>query len=112
VRSSGARWPRTAKHHCTRYARHEERYRDGVGVPIASREACDAFRDEVDDIVCALTPEPFVGVGYWYEDFEQTTDAEVHGLLARAAAPSERARAGESGTIDDGPPAQRVARQC
>ena len=35
-----------------------------VGVPIAAPETCDAFRDEVDDIVCAITPEPFVAVGY------------------------------------------------
>ena len=55
-----------------------------VAVPVASREACEEFRDEVDDIVCASTPEPFMGVGRWYEDFSQTTDEEVRSLLARA----------------------------
>jgi putative phosphoribosyl transferase len=57
-----------------------------VAVPIAPPETCDAFRDIVDDIVCARTPEPFYAVGLWYEDFSQTTDEEVHELLARAAA--------------------------
>ena len=54
-----------------------------VAVPVASREACEEFRGEVDDIVCAATPEPFMGVGRWYEDFSQTTDEEVRELLAR-----------------------------
>src|SRR5437868_5908132 len=39
---------------------------------------------QVDEIFCAKTPEPFYGVGYWYEDFSQTTDEEVHALLAQA----------------------------
>jgi putative phosphoribosyl transferase len=59
-----------------------------VAVPIASPATCDALRDEVDDIVCAVTPEPFYAVGIWYHDFSQTTDGEVRELLARAA--SER----------------------
>jgi predicted phosphoribosyltransferase len=56
-----------------------------VAVPISSPETCDAFRDIVDDIVCAMTPEPFYAVGLWYDDFSQTTDEEVHDLLAEAA---------------------------
>jgi putative phosphoribosyl transferase len=55
-----------------------------VAVPIAPPETCDAFRGLVDDVVCAVTPEPFYGVGLWYEDFSQTTDEEVHELLERA----------------------------
>jgi putative phosphoribosyl transferase len=54
-----------------------------VAVPVSSPETCDAFRNLVDDIVCAVTPEPFYAVGLWYEDFSQTTDEEVHELLAR-----------------------------
>src|SRR5215211_2648350 len=56
-----------------------------VAVPTASPEACDELREEVDDVVCALTPEPFYSVGLWYEDFSQTTDEEVRDLLARSA---------------------------
>jgi putative phosphoribosyl transferase len=55
-----------------------------VGVPVAAPETCDAFREIADEIVCAETPEPFVAVGVWYEDFSQTTDSEVHELIARA----------------------------
>jgi putative phosphoribosyl transferase len=57
-----------------------------VAVPVAAEETCDAFRDVVDDVVCAITPEPFYAVGLWYEDFSQTSDEEVRQLLARAAA--------------------------
>ena len=52
-----------------------------IAVPAAAAEICEAFRHEVDEIVCAMTPEPFQGVGRWYEDFSQTTDDEVQALL-------------------------------
>jgi len=56
-----------------------------VAVPVSAVETCEAFRDIVDEIVCAATPEPFYAVGLWYEDFSETTDEEVRELLARAA---------------------------
>jgi putative phosphoribosyl transferase len=56
-----------------------------VAVPIAAPSTCEEFRDEVDETICARTPEPFYAVSLWYEDFSQTTDAEVRDLLARAA---------------------------
>jgi putative phosphoribosyl transferase len=46
------------------------------------------LRAEVDDVICAITPEPFQSVGLWYKDFSQTTDDEVRESLARAAAAS------------------------
>jgi putative phosphoribosyl transferase len=64
-----------------------QRHRPGhivVGVPVAAREACARLRREVDDIVCATTPEPFSSVGRWYDQFDQTSDDEVTELLARA----------------------------
>ncbi|HEV8660511.1 MAG TPA: phosphoribosyltransferase [Thermoanaerobaculia bacterium] len=57
-----------------------------VAVPVAARETCDDFREEVDEIICAMTPEPFRAVGLWYENFDQTTDDEVRDLLQRAEA--------------------------
>jgi putative phosphoribosyl transferase len=56
-----------------------------VAVPVSSSEACDYFRREVGETVCAETPQQFRAVGEWYEDFSQTTDVEVRNLLARAA---------------------------
>jgi putative phosphoribosyl transferase len=56
-----------------------------VAVPIGASETCAGFEREADDVICAVTPQPFHAVGLWYRDFSQTTDEEVHELLERAA---------------------------
>ena len=66
-----------------------------VAVPIASPETCEQLRGEVDEIICAVTPEPFYAVGCWYEDFSQATDEEVRDLLARSARAGEEAKTPE-----------------
>jgi putative phosphoribosyl transferase len=63
-----------------------------VAVPVAAAETCDELRDEVDEIICAVTPRPFHAVGLWYDDFSQTSDEEVRELLAQAAEPEEGSR--------------------
>jgi len=68
--------------------RQERPARIVVAVPVAAPETCQAFRHVADEIVCAATPEPFYAVGRWYDDFSQTTDQEVHELLASARAPA------------------------
>lgn len=67
-----------------------------VAVPVAAADTCDEFRGEVDEIICAETPEPFAAVGCWYEDFSQISDEEVQRLLDRAHQEHERARSGAS----------------
>jgi len=52
-----------------------------VAVPTAAPQTCEEFAVEVDEVVCAITPEPFYAVGAWYKDFSQTTDDEVRELL-------------------------------
>jgi predicted phosphoribosyltransferase len=54
-----------------------------VAVPTASRDTSEALEAEADEVACVITPEPFLAVGYWYDDFAQTTDSEVRDLLAR-----------------------------
>ena len=54
-----------------------------VAVPVAATSTCEELRGEVDETVCAETPEPFRAVGLWYEDFSQTSDEEVRDLLER-----------------------------
>jgi putative phosphoribosyl transferase len=56
-----------------------------IAVPVAAASTCEELKLEVDRIVCGLTPEPFHGVGEWYEDFSQTTDEEVRDLLDLAS---------------------------
>src|SRR5882762_2865133 len=55
-----------------------------VAVPVSAPQTCDEYRMGVDEIICAKTPEPFYGVGLWYEDFSQTTDEEVRDLHEKA----------------------------
>lgn len=57
-----------------------------VAVPIAPPQTCETLAREADAVVCAHTSEPFLAVGAWYETFDQTTDDEVHALLAQARA--------------------------
>src|ERR1051325_4126288 len=56
-----------------------------VAVPVGPPDTCKEFEDEADEVVCASAPEFFQAVGQYYEDFSQTSDEEVRGLLARAA---------------------------
>lgn len=55
-----------------------------VAVPVAAVESCELLADTGLEVVCAETPVPFRAVGLWYEEFGQTTDAEVADLLAAA----------------------------
>ncbi len=57
-----------------------------VAVPVAPPDVHLAFAQWVDEVVCVATPEPFYGVGAWYRDFEQVTDAQVREALAQARA--------------------------
>src|SRR5258705_10136213 len=72
-----------------------------VAVPTAAPETCEELRAEVDEVICAVTPEPFHAVGLWYRDFSQTTDEEVRDLLARRSAPerSETAQGPAGSTL-------------
>lgn len=55
-----------------------------VAVPVGAEATCADMRAEVDEMVCASTPEPFWAVGQWYADFSPVSDEEVRDLLARA----------------------------
>ena len=55
-----------------------------IAVPTAAPETCAAFETEVDEVICAITPELFYGVERWYDDFSQVTDEEVRILLENA----------------------------
>jgi predicted phosphoribosyltransferase len=54
-----------------------------VAAPVGAPDTCDEFREIANEVVCAITPEPFAAVGLWYRDFSQTTDEEVRALLRR-----------------------------
>jgi predicted phosphoribosyltransferase len=55
-----------------------------AAVPVAAISTCEELKHEVDEIVCAVTPEPFYAISQYYDDFSQTSDEEVQKLLGRA----------------------------
>jgi putative phosphoribosyl transferase len=55
-----------------------------VAVPVAAAATCDDLRAEGNDVVCVQEPEALFAIGFWYEEFRQTTDGEIQMLLDRA----------------------------
>ncbi len=52
-----------------------------LAVPVAPRPSLPILRAECDELVVLASPEPFVAVGLFYEDFGQVTDDEVVEIL-------------------------------
>ena len=57
-----------------------------AAAPVMSLSAEAALSRVADACVSVATPEQFYGVGAWYRDFSQTSDAEVLALLEKAKA--------------------------
>jgi len=55
-----------------------------LAVPVAPQASLDALASSADEVLAAEVPEPFLAIGQWYQDFTQTSDAEVVELLRRA----------------------------
>jgi predicted phosphoribosyltransferase len=57
-----------------------------LAVPVCSAAGRDELAEEVDEVVCVLTPAHFGAVGRWYVHFDQTSDEEVLEALAGSRA--------------------------
>ena len=68
-----------------RWARAKGAELDVLAVPVAPPQSLERLRAEADEVVVLETPQPFLAVGEWYRDFDQTTDAQVVSALARSA---------------------------
>lgn len=55
-----------------------------VAVPVAPAETCRTLERLADRVFCPHQPTYFGSVGFYYDDFAQTSDSEVRDLLARA----------------------------
>jgi putative phosphoribosyl transferase len=55
-----------------------------VAVPVAPYSAIRKFKQIADDFICLHTPEDFLSVGQFYEDFSEVSDEEVIELLHAA----------------------------
>jgi putative phosphoribosyl transferase len=56
-----------------------------VAIPVAPRSTLAKLRKAADEVVVLSTPEPFHGVGQWYQDFSETSDDEVREFLRMAS---------------------------
>jgi putative phosphoribosyl transferase len=54
-----------------------------IAAPTSARDTFVQLKREADEVVCLATPEPYVAVGLWYDDFPQMTDEEVRDLSKR-----------------------------
>ena len=75
-----------------------------VAAPIASEAAVESILPEVDDLIALPIPETFGSVSQWYEDFDQTTDAEVKRLLALSSQPAPPQDSASSRQLAPAPP--------
>ncbi|WP_150240873.1 phosphoribosyltransferase family protein [Nocardiopsis quinghaiensis] len=55
-----------------------------LAVPVASPEAVELLREEVDALVVLSAPDNFRAVGEWYRDFGQLSDSRVTEILAES----------------------------
>lgn len=62
-----------------------------VAAPTSALDSVERLQAVADRVIVGATPEPYFGVGAWYEDFSQLTDAEVVDCLARHAVPARPA---------------------
>jgi predicted phosphoribosyltransferase len=68
------------------WARHRQASRVIVAVPVASDSAVARLAREADEVIAVDVPPRFNAVGAWYQDFSQTSDAEVLDLVSQARA--------------------------
>ena len=61
-----------------------------VAVPVGAKSSCEELAKEVDDVVCALTPEPLDAVSLFYGEFGPTDDDEVKSLMRQESAVTDR----------------------
>ncbi len=53
-----------------------------LAVPVMAPASAERFAPLVDDVVCVVQPDDFVGVGQFYAEFEAVSDDEVIELLS------------------------------
>jgi putative phosphoribosyl transferase len=52
-----------------------------VASPVAPESVVISLSNIAEEVICVLKPRDFGGVGWWYEDFSQTSDEEVRHML-------------------------------
>jgi putative phosphoribosyl transferase len=55
-----------------------------LAAPVCAAQTAELLRPGVDELVCLESPTDLGAIGFWYRNFQQTTDEEVVELLERA----------------------------
>ncbi len=55
-----------------------------LAVPVGPLDSLEIMSKYVEKVICLMTPTPFAAVGYWYNDFQQVSDAQVINILNTA----------------------------
>jgi len=54
-----------------------------IAVPVAPGEILSRLKQVADEVIVLYTPEPFIAVGRFYEDFNQVSDNEVKVIMKK-----------------------------
>jgi putative phosphoribosyl transferase len=65
-----------------------------LAAPVCAAQTVNLLMPRVDELVCLESPPDLGAIGFWYRNFEQTSDEEVVELLERAR--SERSEKGST----------------
>lgn len=57
-----------------------------VAVPSASRDSLAMLAEHVEKVVFLSSPDPYISVGRWYEDYAKVSDEQISELLIKATA--------------------------
>src|SRR5919107_4310345 len=55
-----------------------------LAAPVCAAQTVNLLMPRVDELVCLESPPDLGAIGFWYRNFEQTSDEEVMELLQRA----------------------------
>jgi putative phosphoribosyl transferase len=55
-----------------------------LAAPVCAAQTAQLLKPAVDELVCLQSPTDLGAIGFWYRNFEQTSDEEVVELLERA----------------------------
>jgi putative phosphoribosyl transferase len=88
----------TARVACA-YVRHLGAERVVLAAPVCAPRTAESLRAEADEVICVSEPELFVGVGQFFADFSQTSDAEVEELLRKGRGQAEAQESAQAGEV-------------
>ena len=54
-----------------------------ISVPVAPAEILDDLNQVANEVIVLYTPEPFIAIGRFYEDFAQVSDNEVKEIMRK-----------------------------